>query len=106
MLSSMRMTFTSALVLAAGFLFAQNPADDPGGWLKAKWGMTQPRISEAFPGQTNMYNDWSRSKPALALGINGTVIASAHYDVRFFFDKDGGLSGVLIAPEGGVIGKA
>jgi hypothetical protein len=49
MLSQMRITIIAALAISIGFLFAQNPADDPGGWSKAKWGMTQTDINMAFP---------------------------------------------------------
>jgi len=44
---------TAVFLLAVG-AFAQNAADDPGGWTKAKWGMTEAEIKAAFPQATQM----------------------------------------------------
>lgn len=98
------------IAMTAGALCPQTPvpsgADDPGGWTKAKWGMTQSQIIEAFPGQTGFLNDPSRPKSTTVLGIKSVSIGPAGvYDIRFFFDKNGGLKEVIIEPEGGVVGK-
>jgi hypothetical protein len=36
-------------VLISCVAFAQSAADDPGGWTKAKWGMTEDEVKAAFP---------------------------------------------------------
>jgi len=50
----MRMTLIAALLATAAGLSAQNPADDPSGWTKAKWGMTKAQIQIAFPDATQV----------------------------------------------------
>lgn len=87
---------------AAGALAGQEaPAsNDPGGWTKAKWGMTQAQIGEAFPDNAKLYPEESGSR--MILGLNGVTMgepAALTYRVRFFFDKSGGLREVLIVPE-------
>ncbi len=53
-LAFMRTIRTALLVSIAGCLLAQNAADDPGGWTKAKWGMAQDEVKATFSG-LNLY---------------------------------------------------
>jgi len=94
----------AAMTVAAGCLFAQNPADDPGGWTKAKWGMTQAQIVEAYSGQTRL-RDYSAPKPHSVLEIAGISIGTGPpYKASFSFDKASRLSSVLIEPATGMSG--
>ncbi len=83
--------------LAAGALWAQGQVDDPGGWTKAKWGMSRAQVSTAFPDAT-MQTDPISKKPVLA--INGFPIQKVTFFVRFIFSQTDELQEVLLEPEG------
>jgi hypothetical protein len=87
---SMKLT-TLCLLAAAAAAFA---ADDPGGWTKAKWGMTDDQILAAFPGQA------VRLDPPDAgahIGIKTFDLADSPFDVRFLSDAAGLRKVVLTA---------
>jgi len=66
------------VVAIAGRLFPQNAADDPGGWTKAKWGMTQEQIKEAFPETTEI-----QEMNEMHLGLSMSVINHRKFAVAF-----------------------
>ena len=93
-------------VLTAWAICAQAPlpvgADDPGGWAKAKWGMTEDDLKAAFP-QIGQVQDEGRDQ----IGLPRYIIANHLYAVAFFLDKEKGLRGVhiifkkkLVKPDG------
>jgi hypothetical protein len=86
-----------ALCAVACFGQAVAPAEDPGGWTLAKWGMTQTEVSSAFP-MAVMQIDPISKKPVLSL--NGFPIQNLTFFVRFGFGKDGHLEDVVLEPEG------
>ena len=82
-----------ALYLLSGpAMFAQDKVIDPGGWTKAKWGMTEAQIKTAFP----------EAKPIIdngdpLLGLEHYEVGPIKYRVTFYFDKKGGgLNGVAL----------
>jgi hypothetical protein len=92
----------AVLAISAGCLLAQNAADDPGGWTKAKWGMTQDEIKSAFPA-TGQLMDQGQTH----LGLPVYVVDHRKYAVSFSFDKGDHLSYVhlidqktLVMPDG------
>lgn len=93
---SMRATFMGLLlgiVAVAGL--AQNPGDDPGGWTKAKWGMTEDQIKAAFPdaAQVRFFRETNR------LGLPAYNIDRIRFEVVFGFDASGALQEVTLFDE-------
>lgn len=82
------------MMALAGALLA---GDDPGGWSKAKWGMTDEEILKAFDGQAKR---WENAAPGQrgGLAIYGLEIAGVKFDVSMGFDKEDKLLGVSFAP--------
>jgi hypothetical protein len=74
------------MLAAVAFLLA---ADDPGGWSKAKWGMTDAQLSEVFGAET-LYID---GHVAVHLTV-GDILCHA----MMHFDKDGHLNLIGIGP--------
>jgi hypothetical protein len=105
-------TIMAVALLASGH--AQNAADDPGGWTKAKWGMTAAQVKAAYP-EAAMIEDprvtrlnaaypGTLKNVPLFLGIRGYAVNSSSvgpsmYTVTFFFGKDDHLNGVMFDPE-------
>ena len=87
------------LAAVASYAVAQNPADDPGGWSKAKWRMTEKQLREAFPQAETMKDGSSQT-----LGIRNFLIAVTSFKV-IFGDDEGGLYRVRLMPEGKGIGN-
>ena len=92
----MRTTFIALLLatfVASGL--AQNSADDPGGWTKAKWGMTEDQIKAAFPeaGPVRFFKQMNR------LGLPTYNIDRIRFDVVFGFDDSGTLQEVTLFDE-------
>jgi hypothetical protein len=83
--------FMAAMAVCAARLVAQNPADDPGGWTKAKWGMTEDELNATFPHIAQMQDDGSGG-----IGLPRYVIENHLYAVRFLIAKDTGLRAVHI----------
>jgi len=84
-------------LLSGPAMIAQNKAIDPGGWTKAKWGMTEAQVKTAFPGAKRIidYGD-------PLLGLEHYEIGPIKYRVTFYFDKKGGgLTGVALEAENG-----
>ncbi len=81
-------------LLVAVVSLAQNPADDPGGWTIAKWGMTQDQIKAAFPDATQV-----RFLREVRLGLPAYVIGPRKFVVAFGFDASGGLQDVSLFDE-------
>jgi hypothetical protein len=84
------------MMLAAVATFA---AEDPGGWSKAKWGMSDEEILAALPGQAVRLDP-----PEKYLGsrvhIPSFELAGSEFEVHFVPDKAGRLSSVLLSPVG------
>lgn len=89
---------TNILTAAAVFVMAvvcSAQAEDPHGWTKAKWGMTEAEIKAAFP-DAKIVNPGARLS---FLAYDGLQIGVIHYHVQFSFDKDA-LIQVNLQPEG------
>jgi hypothetical protein len=71
---------------------AQNPSDDPGGWTKAKWGMTESELKAAFPQIAQVEDDDGSS----GIGLPHYVIENHLYAVAFLISKETGLRAVHI----------
>jgi hypothetical protein len=78
--------------LLAGAAFA---ADDPGGWSKAKWGMTEPQLTETFGAASIVRVPLAGggSWPGIDVDLLGTAFRAA-----LALDKDGRLSAVTLSP--------
>jgi hypothetical protein len=64
---------------------------DPGGWTKAKWGMTRSQVADLFEKATDVVDDAGKTN----LGIPAYIIGGYHkFSVVFYFGKDGGLGTV------------
>jgi hypothetical protein len=94
----MRTTIMAAMAIYAGCLFAQNPADDPSGWTKAKWGMTEAELKLAFPEIAQVQDGGSNR-----IGLPRYVIANHLYAVAFLVNKEKGLFAVHIIFEKKVV---
>lgn len=69
-------------------------ADDPGGWSKAKWGMTEAQLADAF-GPANIVREplaGGATAPGVDVEIDGRPFRAV------FGLKDGKLSGVSLSP--------
>lgn len=93
---------TAALVFQSTVVAEDLKTVDPGGWTKAKWGMTQDQVKEAFPQATQIQDLGSPM-----LGIASYVIEHRKFSAAFGFDKDNHLASVhladqktLVAPDG------
>ena len=104
------------LLLLAVAAVPQNPADDPGGWTTAKWGLTPEEVKALFPQATQIEvmteqdkqnaRETSRVLPREQqavlpvrppqLGLPKYLIDRRGYAVAFFFDKDTHLSSVRL----------
>lgn len=80
----------SLLLLLCAVALAQDKPVDPGGWTKAKWGMTEAQIKEAFPEAKNIIVFGSPM-----LGIEHYQIAALKYRVTFYFDKKESKAGLM-----------
>jgi hypothetical protein len=87
-----------------GCLAAQNAADDPGGWNKAKWGMTQEEVKGAFREVTFTAYPLDGLR---GLNLASYPISGRKFSVAFLFDKENHLGSVhltyakaLVRPDG------
>lgn len=95
---SMRTTLIALLAIVAVAGLAQNPVDDPGGWTKAKWGMTEDQIRTAFPDADQV------KLSSTHLGLPAYNIGLIRFVVAFEFDASGGLGTVTLYDEFTVAG--
>jgi hypothetical protein len=77
--------------LLAGAAFA---ADDPGGWSKAKWGMNEIQLADAFGADLIHTGDPSK---AIHLAVD-VALADVPFRAELALDKDGKLAHVLLTP--------
>lgn len=73
-------------------------ADDPGGWSKAKWGMTEPQLADAFGSAMVRLDPPERisGRPIhLAVDLD---LAATPFRALLIPDADGHLSSVLLSP--------
>ncbi len=84
------------LIVAFLACFSLGAQDDPGGWTKAKWGMTEAQIREAFP-EARVY-PYPRNPVNHFFGLDHITIGPSPitYRVEFIF-KSGGLGSVKIS---------
>jgi hypothetical protein len=68
---------------------------DPGGWTKAKWGMTASELKQAFP-QAVVYNS---ARSGQTFGIPKDELNGSRVHVSFEVDDEAGLRRVLIEPD-------
>ncbi len=80
-----------SVIAIAALAFGQNPSDDPGGWTKAKWGMTEAELRATFPQIEQMREDGSDG-----IGLPRYVIENHLYSVWFLVAKETGLRTVHI----------
>ena len=71
--------------------------DDPAGWTRAKWGMTEAQLAEAFPGQLATWSHPDQLNHS-RIGLDRFEIGTIAYKVQFCPDADGRLSSVILAP--------
>jgi hypothetical protein len=91
-------TATAFLVsLTLGLAIAQEKTEDPHGWTKAKWGMTQEEIQKVFPDAAQI----SDRTFGQMLGLRKMKVGTLDYTVRFRFSSgSAALAEVLLSPEG------
>jgi len=80
-------------LLAALAAFA---AEDPGGWTKAKWGMTDDQLLAAFPEQAVRLDPPEQNGARVA--IRSIDLAGAKFDV-YFIPSDAGLRKVVLTAQ-------
>jgi hypothetical protein len=90
-----------ATLLLSSVAFAQNSSDDPGGWTKAKWGMTQDQIRTAFPETAQIDDGTGR----LSLGLRSYPIEQRKFAVVFSFDNEKRLNSVRLEFQKILIGR-
>jgi hypothetical protein len=78
------------------------PAEDPGGWNKAKWGMTRDQLVQAFGDQVKEFETLNGK----AFGIPSWSISDRAYSVSLVFDKLDRVDEVKISPLGTARRKA
>lgn len=87
--------FTSrSILICTLFTVAAAAADDPGGWSKAKWGMTEPQIASAFGADRIVHIPLAAggAQPGVDIDLVGAPFRA------MFGLKDGRLAGVNISP--------
>jgi hypothetical protein len=84
------MMLTAAVTSAAD-------ADDPGGWTKAKWGMTEAELLAAFPGQAARLDPPDKNTGCRVV-IKDFTLSGVNFQVYMMPDPDGRLSSVLLQP--------
>jgi hypothetical protein len=72
-------------------------ADDPAGWSKARWGMTDQQIIDGFAGQAVRLDPPDKVNGA-RVWIESLDLAGTNFQVYMVPDKDGRLSSVLLSP--------
>jgi hypothetical protein len=82
----------ATLLVQSTFMAEDLQPVDPGGWTKAKWGMTPDQVKDAFPQATQIQDMGSPT-----LGIPGYVIENRKFSAAFGFDKDNHLASVHLA---------
>lgn len=95
-------TLSALLSTTATRLNAEEP-EDPHGWNKAKWGMTQAQIIVAFDGKPHMAQDEIMALAGIeskVLTLEEFLIGNMKFRVQFAFDEKGGLRQVLLRPIG------
>src|SRR5208337_1616445 len=71
--------------------------DDPGGWSKARWGMTDAAVIKAFDGKAKRVEKEDKNHLG-QLAIDGLEIAGVKFDVSMEFGKDNKLATVTFFP--------
>jgi len=84
-----RHLFPLALVIAAAAI----AADDPAGWSKSRWGMTDDEILQAFDGQAVRLATPERN--GARVSIPSVELAGTKFHVWFIPDKSGHLCSVV-----------
>lgn len=84
------------IALAASLAFAADK-DDPGGWTKAKWGMTAQEITQAFAGGAIRRDPPEKvSGLPVTLCVSPVDLAGTKFEALMVPDMDGKLKGVLL----------
>jgi hypothetical protein len=88
-----------ALFILAASLATAADKDDPGGWTKAKWGMTGEDIVQAFAGDAARRDPPEKvSGIPIAVSVKSVDLAGAKFEALMVPDKDGKLKSVLLQP--------
>jgi hypothetical protein len=78
------------------------PADDPGGWTGAKWGMTEEQVMKAAPDvkvlATSLPERTFEPGGVARIGVPSLQLGSTAWRVFCLFDEKGGLSAVRMKP--------
>jgi len=69
-------------------------SDDPGGWGKARWGMLNVEVLDAFDGRA----EWMKNTAAPRVGIPRLELEGRPYRLVFVPDTEGRLASVIIRP--------
>jgi len=86
------------IVMMAAISFSCAAADDPGGWTKARWGMTEPQLIEAFgPSIVRLDPPEAVGGIPIHLAVDIALVGSS-FRALLAPDKDGHLYNVLISP--------
>jgi hypothetical protein len=72
-------------------------SDDPGGWSKAKWGMTEREILKAFDGQVKRFGK-GEPRHRAGVGIDALEVAGVKFNVSMGFGTEDKLETVLFEP--------
>jgi hypothetical protein len=84
-------------MMMAGLATLAVAADDPGGWSKAKWGMTDDEILKAFDGQVKRFDKVDAYQKA-RVGIESLEVAGVKFKVYMSPGPDDKLEHVLFTP--------
>ena len=79
-LSDMKYAVLALLLFSDRATIAQDKVIDPGGWTKAKWGMTEAQIKAAFPEAKHIIDNGDP-----LLGLEHYEIGPIKYRVNFYF---------------------
>lgn len=94
------------ITIGASSALAQNPNDDPSGWTKAKWGMTEQDLRKVFPEAEPLQKDVFQHLDIQHFRIDGESIGAKLaelFKVTFVLDKEAKLTSVHLATEGKLV---
>jgi hypothetical protein len=85
-------------IVLAGLCFVISAfAQDPGGWQKTKWGITEAQLLKMYPAALKI--DAPATATNYGFTVTDVVIEKMHFDIKFWFDETG-LRLVALTPDG------
>jgi len=73
-------------------------ANDPGGWSRAKWGMTESQLLEAGIATRLKHPDRLKDGTPLNIGVESVAIGQVNFKAGFAIDPETGLRAVYLEP--------